>query len=392
VLNQCIGEWVSNELHSFQPSKAIAIEALRHLSKKKRADLFSKNEIHKQIAFGQLYEAVIYERLLELTKQNANYSVVRKGDNIRWKNRTRSKLGQDGLFYDETGAIVARGNGQDLAEFDLLVMNNQNEIAYVEVKTSGSNLKEFDLSIAYKRRLLEFLFSKPIQFVLLSCLEIGNKPVIKRIINTPSSFLVVTAALDGLQASLKPEDISDLNLRPNYGYRSIPLSNLKMNKINYLQLHNHYREELISAVMNCREPDFKGDSWLIKRIVVGYLNEFSIKKLLDEKSIIIEKERLTIENSNAFSRVVLALRMPALRPEVYLRLQEKRVYLKMGPTNTSTFQFERNIRSRRTAFFDWLENVPHETKPELMDRIMKEYLNNDVVGSRKKPYESPETS
>jgi hypothetical protein len=144
--------------------------------------------------------------------------------------------------------------------------------------------------------------------------------------------------------------------------------------------------------MNCRGPDFKGDSWLIKRIVVGYLNEFSVRKLLHEKSMIIEKERLTIENSNAFSRVVLALRMPALRPEIYLRLQEKRVYLKMGPTSTSTFQFERNIRSGRTAFFDWLENVPHEIKPELMDRVMKEYLNNGVVGSRKKPYESPESS
>ena len=60
ALNQCIDEWVSNGLHSFQPSKAIAIQALPHLSKKKRADLSSKNEIPKQIAFGQLYEAVIY--------------------------------------------------------------------------------------------------------------------------------------------------------------------------------------------------------------------------------------------------------------------------------------------------------------------------------------------
>jgi hypothetical protein len=391
LLNKSISEWVSAGLRSFKPSRAIAIRALRHFSQKRRADLFSKRQVTKQRALGQLYEAVIYERLVELSKQNTDCSVVMKGADVRWNYRTRSKLGQDGLFYDENGSIVARGNGQDLAEFDFLAKNFKSEMAYAEVKTSGANLKEFDLAVAYKRRLLEFLFSTAIQFVLLSCTEIGSQPVVKRIMNTPCSFLVVTAPLDELEAALKQGDVSDSDLSSNDMNRSTMLSDLKVNRIHYLRVHNYCLKELINSAINRRKPDFKGNSWMIKRIIIGYLDEISKRKLFDMKNIITEKERLSADDSHGFPRAVLALRMPTLRPEIYLKLPEKRVYLKMGPSDTSTFTFERNIRSRRTAFFDWLEKTSEEVKPELMETIMKEYLKDDVVGSRRKPYEMPES-
>jgi hypothetical protein len=388
VLSQSIGEWVSDALRSFQPSRAIAIQALRHLSKKKRVELFSKHKFIQRIAFGQLYEAAIYERLLELIGQNREYSIVSKGDDVWRKNRTRSRLGQDGLFYDVTGAIVARGNGQDIAEFDTLVLSNTS-VALVEVKTSKKNLEELDLDIAYKRRLLEVLLSRQVVLVLVSCLEIGDEPVIGRVMNMPSSFLVITAPINGLRRFINSEDVSNL-LHPGYGSRSTSLSKLETKKINYLPLHDQLREEVISVITNNREPDLKEDSWVIKRIVVGCLDEPSKEKLFNEKSIVVGKEKITMKRVSTPTRVILALRMPAFRPELYIKFKEKTVYLKLGPIDTSTFQFERNIRRKRTAFFDWLESELPNVKPELMDRILKKYLTDDIVGSRKKPGESPE--
>jgi hypothetical protein len=385
-----VGEWIANELRLFQPSKAIVVQALRHLSDKKRRDLFSKNLIFRQMAFGQLYEAVIYERVLELTRQNQNFILVKKGGDAWSKNRIHSKLGQNGLFYDENGAIVARGNGQDLAEFDLLVMDKQGEIAFAEVKTSGNNLKELDKVIDYKKRLLEYFFSKPTQFVLISCVELGNRPVVKRIMSKTSTFLTVTAALDELRTKLMFNDLSSLNLLQNHANGSVMLSTLKTRKINYLHLHNQCRKEIINALKNNRRPAFRSNGWLIKRIIVGYLNESSAKRLFKEKGIIVSKERLTPERASVFPRAVLALRMPRLRPEIYLRLPNKRSYLKMGPITTSTFKFERNIRRENTAFFDWLENAEPEIGPELLNKFMATYLTNSVVGSRKKPGESPD--
>jgi hypothetical protein len=130
---------------------------------------------------------------------------------------------------------------------------------------------------------------------------------------------------------------------------------------------------------------------LIRRIVVGYLNEFSVKSLLAKKNIVIEENKLSYEKFHAFSRVVLALSMPDLRPTFYLGLRAKPVYLKMGPVTASTFEFERNIRRRRTAFFDWLENTNFEIAPSLLNSILNVCLIEGVTGSRRKAGESPDS-
>jgi hypothetical protein len=123
---------------------------------------------------------------------------------------------------------------------------------------------------------------------------------------------------------------------------------------------------------------------------MGHLNKSSTKRLFEEMNIIVNKERLTPESSSIFPRFVLALRVPRLRPEIYLRLPNIGTYLKMGPVTTSTFKFERNIRSKSTAFFDWLETAEPGIGLELLNKFLVAYLINSVVGSRKKPGESPD--
>jgi len=159
----------------------------------------------------------------------------------------------------------------------------------------------------------------------------------------------------------------------------------------YCVLAQHYLEgSIILSALTIVFADFRGKSWIVKRIIVGYLSNSCTKVLLNEKNLVIQEKKLTSENLHVFSRVVLSLNLPDLRPVLYLRVRKKPVYLKIGPFNTSTFKFERNIRRRRTAFFDWLERAQPEIGPDLMSSIMNRYLNDDVTGSRRKPCESPD--
>lgn len=381
-----IDEWVLKGLHSFKPSREFTIRALRHLSDKKKEDLFAQSGWLKRVAIGELYEAIIYEKLLQLTSIDNDYAVVGKWDDVPWRSRVRPCLGQDGLYYDRSGAIVARGNGQDLSEFDLLLTNLHNEYAFLEIKNSPRFLKEFDLKLEYKRRLLSYLFSKPVQCgVVVSSLKISKKPVIKRITATPGNFLVVTDAMDEMDSSIKPEDLSRRFYHRDVGFRPMPLSEIVKKGFNYRSLHDAYREELIKAVMKGKKPNLKGNFWMIKNVIVGYLDESAIKNLFSEKNIVVQGERLTPETFfQHFSRVVLSIRLPELRPVLYLRLHPKRAYWKMGPSTTTTFEYERHIYAKRTAFFDWLESAEFRIRPDLTKQIMRNCLNASVTGKRKK--------
>jgi len=78
-MNKSISESISHELSSFQPSTGIIAKALRHLSKKQRKKLLSKNRHSKYAAIGILYEYVIYERLSELSRSCTCFKVIGKG-------------------------------------------------------------------------------------------------------------------------------------------------------------------------------------------------------------------------------------------------------------------------------------------------------------------------
>jgi hypothetical protein len=55
--------------------------------------------------------------------------------------RNNVQLGQNGFFYSKYGDITVRGNGYDLAEYDLLLVYSDNHIAFAEVVTSPADLK-----------------------------------------------------------------------------------------------------------------------------------------------------------------------------------------------------------------------------------------------------------
>lgn len=153
----------------------------------------------------------------------------------------------------------------------------------------------------------------------------GSKSLLKIFSTSANSFLsdITFVLVIAYCGSLGPLCKTMTNLVP----RNSLYIYLLMNLMYSFRPFRARREKLINAAMSSKLPEFKGSSLLIKRIIVGYLNESSIKSLLDGKNMVIQGEKQSYESFHAFSRVVLALSMPDLRPALYLRLRAKPVYL-----------------------------------------------------------------
>ena len=150
--------WLTANFKHFKPNAAIALNATRHMNKIERKKLFSPDIEPMRTAEGRWFEAIVYEMFLDISKKSSRIKyLARKGADAPRK-REDVKLGQNGLFYSKYGDITIRGNGQDLAEFDMLLVDSDNHVAFAEVVTSPSDLKEFEQEIAFKKRLIGYLY------------------------------------------------------------------------------------------------------------------------------------------------------------------------------------------------------------------------------------------
>ncbi len=375
-------------INSTEISQETAFRALRHLPLKVKNDLFSKNEHLKRNATGYWYEAAIYESLLKSAFSDHNYKVIAKWADVpKWKRRS-PKLGQNGLFYDESGALVARGNGQDLGEFDLLIANGK-ETAFVEAFTSDFKLGKIVQEIDYKRRLMKALFSNNVQSVLISCLNLRNKTSLATFRDERSNFLVVTGGLKEFLLNLKPQDV--FKFSPiNIFFKQQLLSNLETVRINYLDLHNKLRENIEICLATNQEICLDNSQLLVKRVIIGYLDNSTLEGFLQKVALMIGERRVTSANLKFFSRVILSLSIPTFRPTLYLRVLDRSVYLKMGPFASSSFGFENNIRQKRTAFFNWLECVDYKASFTSLNKILNRYMNEKNIIKRRKKSEKPD--
>jgi hypothetical protein len=115
------------------------------------------------------------------------------------------RLGQNGFLLFQQGDIVIRGNGQDLAEFDLLLVDHEGQVSFGEVVTTPSDLKEFETEIQYKKRLLGYLFNqKTVPFVLASSLDLSNYSVIRRLMKSSDNAIIHTISCEKIKANLIP--------------------------------------------------------------------------------------------------------------------------------------------------------------------------------------------
>ena len=127
-------------------------------------------------AEGRWFEMIAYELFLDIAdRTDAIKAVVLKGADVRGK-KPFPALGQNGFFYSRNGDITIRGNGQDLAEFDLLMTKPDGSLIFVEVVTSPSDLKDFLQEIYYKNRSSGTVQPESVTFILS---PLSRTPIIK---------------------------------------------------------------------------------------------------------------------------------------------------------------------------------------------------------------------
>lgn len=387
-MNNNIIELVSDELNEFIPSSKLTLKAMRHLSPNKMRQLFSKNKKERRSALGKLYEYVIYEKMSSLSEKTKRFHVIEKGNDVSNKFKNKPKLGQNGLYYDRGGDIVARGNGQDLGEFDIILAPSKSEVIFAEVKNSNIISKELCRLIMYKKQLLNRLLNQKVGFILISSFDIKNNNSVNSIINSKNDRFVKTASSEDFCSTIK--ELSEKSYSPsNTKNKNKLLSEIKTTDFNYKKIHNSCRKKVIKKILSDKPINFQQDDYFIKRLMIGKISKESMLGFLGEKAIIAKKNKLDIEKYNSqFSKIVLSLSFPDYRPTLYIKGMNERVYLKMGPVSQSTFKFERNILPI-TAFYNWLDIITNEISQKDLEKIMVKSLIGKKFPSRKKAGQKP---
>ena len=292
--------------------------------------------------------------------------------------RKNIQLGQNGLYYSRCGDITIRGNGQDLAEFDLLMVDGEDKVAFAEVVTSASDMKEFEKEIEYKKQLLGYLFDqRSVPFILVSSFDVSNYSVGKRLMKAPDNINIKTASCEDIKGQLRRDDARRIPARaPETHAKMISATGIRVKRpFNYQKYHDWERNRVFKNV--AEEVDVKETktpeetSRLVKKILYGGLYPSAIRSLCQDRAFSIKGRPLDFENlMSQYSKVILATDLPDYEPLVYLRSRQKREYLKMVQDKEGNFKFERKTPSR-VGFFLWLESI----SPSLGARITVKILD-----------------
>jgi len=368
--------WIEENCARFEPSRALAIRALRHLKKGDNQKLFSEDIMEMRTVEGYWYEALIYELLLDIAADTESIKkIVKKGADAP-RRPVRLALGQNGIYYAEKGDIRVRGNGQDLAEVDLLLIDDNNKVSFAEIVTSPADLKDLEAEIKYKKKLFGYLFrQETVEFILFSSVDISNTQVVKRLCREKENAYVGTHSCEDLKASLRsirlapfprkaannPKLISALSLRARpFDYRYF--HDIALSRLNLAASRQKTPEETLA------DPDI---SPLVKKIICGALIPSAQKALIQDYGLRVKSSVLDYHDlMQNYSKAVLAVDLPELSPVIYLRPKKKRMYYKMVPEKSGGFKFER-LTPGRVGFYLWLES----TKPSVETGRMKEILS-----------------
>jgi hypothetical protein len=368
-----ITSWLKKNLSSFHPDERMALCATRHLSGLERSRLFSPEIEKMRTAEGRWYEAIIYEMFRSMAiDADEIRQLALKGKDVPRQARQKIRLGQNGLFYSRCGDITVRGNGQDLAEFDLLFIDCHDQVTFAEVVTSASDMKEFEKEIAYKRALLGYLFDqKQVPFILVSSFDVTNYVVGRRLLKTPKTVNIQTASCEELKSCLR------WDRQKERFQRQIPHKSLVLAPAIPLRkefcYENYHEEERARVFDRVSSPDrglpeiTNGTSQLVKKILYGGLYPSAIRSICrDHRFLIRGREILYGEIMSQYSKAILATDLPGYEAIVYLRPRRKQEYLKMVQNGDGNFKFERFTPSR-VGFYLWLESL----SPSLGARITR---------------------
>jgi len=371
--------WLRDNFPESKPGTEISRKAVRHLKKNEKKQLFSDEISQMRAAEGRWYESLIYEQVLELSLKSPEIKyVVRKGADAPYP-PVPIKPGQNGLFYSNRGDINIRGNGQDIAEVDLLIIDKNDQIGFAEIVTSSSDLKEFEEEVLYKKRLLGYLFGQiTVPFILFSSVDISRSSIILRLTRETESVLIVTRTCEELKSSLNRSAIKGLARKPVIHKKLVDLVSLQPKRpFDYKRVHDLRRDKVMNAILSGEkiEQFNKKDEIppLSKKILFGALYPSGIKALMKDLSFSVKDKIYTSENIRKdFTKIILAVDLPGYEPIIYLRSRHKKEYLKVVQKKSGGFRAESKRTPRMTGFFVWLESL----EPVLGSRITRKYAES----------------
>lgn len=371
-------EWLRTHFNTVKPTRTLALKATRHLRKSEKKNLFSDDISMMRTAEGRWYEGLIYEMMIEVASDcDLIKGVVRKGADAPY---VRQKISQDqnGTFYSNYGDIKIRGNGQDLAEVDLLLVDRENTVAFGEIVTSPTDLKEFEQEIIFKKRLIGYLFGQPIvPFILVSSVDILRNSIIQRVMKEPDSVLITTASCEEIKKVLNPREIRYRPRKPIAHPKLIHLADIRSKRpFDYRRLHDARRERILEQMAAGMPLEALTDHDeippIVKKIVFGALYPPSIRLLCQRTEVTMKGEAFTFETiMKDFSKVIFAVNLPDCRPILYFRSKRRKEYYKMVPSKNGGFKYESRRTPHMAGFFLWLEG----TKPSLGTKMTKTLLN-----------------
>lgn len=337
--------------------------------------LFSEEIMEMRTVEGYWYEALIYELLLETaTNTPAIKKIVKKGADAP-RRPVRIALGQNGMYYAEKGDIRVRGNGQDLAEVDLLLIDSNNQVSFAEIITSPSDLKDLEAEIHYKKKLFGYLFrQEKVEFSLFSAVDISNTQVIKRLCREEENAYVGTFSCEELKASIRSLRLASLSRQAVNNPKLISALSLRTRPFDYLQFHDQTLSRLLYHANNgTKQSQALADpqiSPLVKKVIFGAMHTDARKALVNDLGLRVKSTILDFETlSRDYSKVVFAMDLPDSSPVIYLKPKKKRMYYKMVPEKTGGFKYERQTPGR-VGFYLWLESAKPAVSREMMYTLL----------------------
>jgi hypothetical protein len=376
--------WLNANFRHFKPTAAIAINATRHMNKIERKKLFSPDIEPMRTAEGRWFEAIVYEMFLDISKKSDTIKfLARKGADAPDR-RENVRIGQNGLFYSKYGDITIRGNGQDLAEFDMLLVDLDNHVAFAEVVTSPSDLKEFEVEIAYKKRLLGYLYGQKITpFLLVSSFDLSNYVVVKRLAKDRTNAIIHTSSCEQIKSLVKhyrPRIIYNL---PENHPKLIKATDIPMkHPFDYKRYHDEVKNKLFTDISRASGriwPEITDQTGqLVKKVLYGGLFPPAIKAVCDTYGMTVKGRVITPEEfPKYYSKAIIATDMPNYELIIYLRSKLKKEYHKMIQMKDGHFKFERPTPPK-VGFFLWLESI----QPTLGARITLQTLDAFSISER----------
>jgi hypothetical protein len=361
-----LSRWIEANKKLCQPRKEHAVRAMRHLSRIERKNLSSDEISYMRSAEGRWFEMISYELFLDLAaRTNAIKAVVLKGADARGR-KIIPALGQDGFFYSRNGDITIRGNGQDLAEFDLLFIKSDGSLVFVEVVTSPSDLKDFMQEIYYKKQMIRYLFNqKAVTFILITSFPLTNYKGGRKVLGSEEHLSICTQACESFRthisgtwntATMKPVLPAGKTILSTSLVTSKPFTYKAFHDLEREWVFTHLATETTPAAL----PSPHKTATLVKKILFGRLYPSTMKRLCEKYRFTYKDNVLDHDEINAqFSKVILAADLPDYTPLIYLRLRQKKEYYKMVFDGKGCFKYERKTPPK-VGFFVWLESLEPE--------------------------------